>query len=194
MIGRLRGLLIERCPPHLLLEAGGVGYELEAPMTTFYTLPSIGQEAVLYTHLVVREDAHTLYGFADAEQRVLFRSLIRTRGIGARMALAILSGMETAEFVDCVRSGDTARLEKIPGIGRKTAERLLIEMRDRLPAGTETGSARAQAVDASAEAEQALIALGYKSNEARHHVSKIATSGMDSEAIIRAALKRLIPG
>lgn len=193
MIGRLRGLLIERCPPHLLLEVGGIGYELEAPMTTFYTLPPLGQETVLYTHLVVREDAHTLYAFANVEQRSMFRSLICTRGIGARMALAILSGIEIAEFVDCVRSGDTVRLEKIPGIGHKTAERLLLEMRDRLPAGTETDSVKTPAVDASTEAEQALIALGYKSHEARHHVRKIATSGMDSEAIIRAALRQLIP-
>lgn len=195
MIGRLRGILVERSPPRLLLEAGGVGYELEAPLTAFYTLPPVGQEAVLYTHLAVREDAQTLYGFASAGQRHQFRSLVRVSGVGARMALAILSGMEAAEFIDCVRLGDVGRLQRIPGIGRKTAERLLVEMRDRLP---EAAGAPAPVGEASrpaeAEAEHALIALGYRPADARRHVRGVTAPGMDSEAIIRAALKRLVPG
>ena len=190
MIGRLRGVLIERHPPHLLLEVGGVGYELEAPMTAFYALPATGEEAVLYTHLAVRDDAHTLYGFSSTDQRSLFRSLIRVTGVGARMALAILSGMEAAEFINCVHLGDIDRLQKIPGIGRKTAERLLVEMRDRLPT---TAAPSPQPTDAGAEAERALVALGYKPQEAKHHVRQVTTPGMNSEAIIRAALKQLIP-
>ena len=194
MIGRLRGILVERQPPRLLLDVQGVYYELEAPMTVFYVLPAVGTEVMLYTHLVVREDARLLYGFADDQQRQLFRSLLRVSGIGARTALAILSGMEAADFTRCVHTGDCARLQKVPGIGRKTAERLLVEMRDRLPEAGSELSVGGQPMDAGTEAEHALIALGYKPQEARLHVRQVAAAGMDSEAIIRAALQRLIPG
>ncbi|HHQ41473.1 MAG TPA: Holliday junction branch migration protein RuvA, partial [Chromatiales bacterium] len=132
MIGRLRGVVAEKRPPFLLLEVGGVGYELEAPMSTFYRLPPVGGEAVLLTHLVVRDDAQQLFGFATAAERDLFRALIRVSGVGAKMALAILSGISAEAFARCVHEGDSAALVRLPGIGRKTAERLIVEMRDRI--------------------------------------------------------------
>ena len=135
MIGLLRGRLLARQPPSLLLDVQGVGYEVDAPMTTFYELPDAGAEVTLYTHLAVREDAHTLYGFLKLSDRNLFRTLLRVNGVGARLALAILSGMETSRFIRCVQEGDTAALVRLPGIGKKTAERLVIELRDRLETG-----------------------------------------------------------
>ncbi|MCU7878662.1 MAG: Holliday junction branch migration protein RuvA, partial [Candidatus Thiodiazotropha sp. (ex Lucinoma borealis)] len=132
MIGRLRGELVHKQAPHLLIDINGVGYELEAPLSTFFTLPEIGQQVILYTHLAIREDAHVLYAFATQSERTLFRSLLKVSGIGAKMALAILSGMSADEFSRCVETEDVASLVRLPGIGRKTAERLIVEMRDRL--------------------------------------------------------------
>ncbi|HHH45543.1 MAG TPA: Holliday junction branch migration protein RuvA [Thiotrichales bacterium] len=199
MIGFLRGRLAGRQPPTLWLEVGGVGYEVEAPMTTFYDLPADGSEVVLHTHLVVREDAHVLYGFSRRSDRELFRTLIRITGVGPRMALAILSGMPAEEFVRTVQEGEAKALTRIPGIGRKTAERLVVELRDRLeawgapqPAGT--GQATVAALDPVEEAVTALIALGYKPAEASRMVRGVATEGLGAEDIIRQALQKAVKG
>lgn len=193
MIGRIRGVILEKQPPYLLIEAGGIGYELEAPMTTFYKLPETGEDVMLYTHLVVREDAHLLFGFASERERKLFRSLLKVNGIGARLALAILSGMDAEDFARIVHDGDANQLTHLPGVGRKTAERLIMEMRDRLKdwqpsAPTDSGSTSAED-DVSADAISALIALGYKPQEASKHVYAVAAPGMSSEELIREALK-----
>ena len=195
MIGLLRGTILARQPPHLLLEVQGVGYELEAPMTTFYDLPATGGVVTLYTHLAVREDAHLLYGFAKITDRDLFRHLLRVNGVGARLALTILSGMDAGAFAGCIQAGDTAALVRLPGVGRKTAERLVIEMRDRLDslAGislTPLGSAAARAPSSPLEdAVTALIGLGYKPQEASRMVRAIDTAELTSEEIIRTALQ-----
>lgn len=197
MIGRIRGIILEKRPPHLLLDVNGIGYELEAPMTTFYTLPDVGQEIHIYTHLAIREDAHLLFGFGTEDERRLFRTLIKVNGVGARMALTILSGMESSEFVLCIQSGDTDRLVKLPGVGKKTAERLVVELRDRITdwqsaAGfnNETsGRPERPGQDPSRDAVSALIALGYKPQEASRYVEAVSSEGMDSETIIREALR-----
>jgi len=193
VIGRLHGILLHKEPPALLVDVGGVGYELEAPMTTFYELPAVGEKVTLYTHLVVREDAHLLYGFAREAQRRLFRALLKVNGVGPRVALAVLSGLSDEEFTRCVADEDIARLTKVPGIGRKTAERLVIEMRDKLPAdvataapATDTASTPADPVS---EAVSALVALGYKPNEASRAVRGVSAKGLSAEEIIRQALK-----
>ena len=192
MIGRLHGVLLRKEPPALLIDVGGVGYELEAPMTTFYELPAVGQPVTLHTHLVVREDAHLLYGFARESQRRLFRDLLKVNGVGPRVALAVLSGLSDEEFVRSVAEGDVARLTQVPGIGRKTAERLIVEMRDKLP--TDLG-ALAPAHTATVPADpigvavSALVSLGYKLPEASRMVRGIATKGLSTEEIIRQALK-----
>ncbi len=196
MIGRLRGVVAEKRPPYLLLDVGGVGYELEAPMSTFYRLPPVGGEAVLLTHLVVRDDAQQLFGFATAAERDLFRALIRVSGVGAKMALAILSGISAEAFARCVHEGDSAALVRLPGIGRKTAERLIVEMRDRIaPPGEAAaegacGEAPAAAPgDPVADAVSALVALGYRPAEASRMVDAVETDGRSSEEIIRLALQ-----
>jgi Holliday junction DNA helicase RuvA len=194
MIGHLRGGLAAKQPPHLLLEVNGVGYEVEAPMSTFYKLPAVGEEIHLYTHLVVREDAHLLFGFASERERRLFRTLLRVNGIGARMALTILSGIEPDMLVQCIAAGDADRLVRLPGIGRKTAERLIVEMRDRLKnweaaSGADRDRRPAKPANAADEAVSALIALGYKPQEASRFVHAVATEAMGSEEIIREALK-----
>ncbi|MGB7934161.1 MAG: Holliday junction branch migration protein RuvA [Gammaproteobacteria bacterium] len=195
MIGLLRGTILDKQPPHLLLEVQGVGYELEAPMTTFYELPATGGVVTLYTHLAVREDAHLLYGFAKTTERDLFRHLLRVNGVGARLALTILSGMDAGAFAGCIQAGDTAALVRLPGVGRKTAERLVVEMRDRLDslAGislTQSGSAAARAPSSPLEdAVTALIGLGYKPQEASRMVRAIDTAELTSEEIIRTALQ-----
>lgn len=195
MIGTLRGILVAKAPPQLLLEVGGVGYELEAPMSTFYTLPAIGQELHLLTHLVVREDAHTLYGFATETERRLFRDLLRVTGIGPRLALAILSGTSVEAFTQCVLAQDVGALTKIPGVGRKTAERLLVEMRDRLQAvaqlaGTPlSGDGGPAGIGAEAEALSALVALGYKPVEASRLLKGVSMPGASTEDLIRGALQ-----
>jgi Holliday junction DNA helicase RuvA len=172
----------------------GVGYEVEAPMSTFYKLPAVGEEIHLYTHLVVREDAHLLFGFASERERRLFRTLLRVNGIGARMALTILSGIEPDMLVQCIAAGDADRLVRLPGIGRKTAERLIVEMRDRLKnweaaSGADRDRRPAKPANAADEAVSALIALGYKPQEASRFVHAVATEAMGSEEIIREALK-----
>ena len=190
MIGFLKGVLLAKHPPSLLLDVGGVGYEVEAPMSTFYALPDVGSRAELFTHLVVREDAHTLFGFASQAERQLFRDLLKVSGIGARMALAILSGSSVEGFARCLRAG-VASLTRIPGIGKKTAERLVVEMRDRLerspvPVG---GAGAASAASASDEAQDALVALGYKPAEAQRLIRSVSAEGKSTEEVIRAALQ-----
>ncbi|MEJ2687090.1 MAG: Holliday junction branch migration protein RuvA [Gammaproteobacteria bacterium] len=201
MIGFLRGKLLAKSPPHLLLDVHGVGYEVEAPMTTFYDLPAVGAEVTLHTHLVVREDAHTLYGFTRAGDRALFRSLLRVNGVGARLALAILSGMEAGAFAQCIQAHDTAALTRLPGVGKKTAERLLMEMRDRLPGVGSDGaspvfSGAAPAANGEAdpvqEAVGALVALGYKPQEASRMVRAVAASDLSAEQMIRQALQATV--
>jgi holliday junction DNA helicase RuvA len=196
MIGRLRGELVSKQPPFLLVEVQGVGYEIEAPLSTFYNLPEPGGQITLHTHLHVREDAHVLYGFGSESERGLFRSLIRVSGVGAKMALAILSGMNAEEFARCVMDGDTASLVRLPGIGRKTAERLLVEMRDRigsLPATAAVAGGRPAAAaarpDPVSDAVSALVSLGYKPQEASRLVSAVESEAERSEDLIRLALK-----
>lgn len=197
MIGRLRGVLVWKQPPYLLIDVHGVGYELEASLTTFQTLPEVGAEVTLHTHLAVREDAHTLYGFASTDERSLFRNLVRVTGIGPRLALLILSGMSVELFGRCVREGDANALIRLPGIGKKTAERLIIEMRDRIgalelqPDAVVLAGGRVLAPDASpvSDAISALVALGYKLPEASRMVQALETDGLTSEAIIRQALQ-----
>jgi len=194
VIGFLRGRLAAKQPPQLVLDVGGVGYEVEAPMSTFYGLPSVGAEVQLHTHLVVREDAHVLYGFGTERERSLFRELIKVSGVGPRIGLAILSGITVDEFHRCVETHDSASLVRVPGIGRKTAERLVIELRDRLKglpgeafvpgAGVAGGSGTAQA-----EAFAALVALGYKPPEVTRLLQKVDPSVSATEELIRHALR-----
>lgn len=196
MIGRLAGRLIEKRAPWIVVDCHGVGYEVEVPMTTIWALPEINSDVILLTHLVVREDAQLLFGFATAAERDLFRALIKVSGIGAKVALAILSGIETDEFVRCVHEKNTARLTALPGIGKKTAERLIVEMRDRVGDWAPTvavpaqpsGSSRADAVS---DAISGLIALGYKPPEASRLVLEIDTTDKTSDVIIREVLQRL---
>jgi Holliday junction DNA helicase RuvA len=199
VIGRLRGEVVYKHPPQLMIEVNGVGYELEAPMSTFYDLPAVGQTVVLFTHLAVREDAHVLYGFGHESERALFRALLKVSGVGAKMALAILSGMSADEFARCVQTDDTGALTRLPGIGKKTAERLIVEMRDRLdkldaPGGTVRVAGRSAAVpsDPVSDAVGALIALGYKPPDASRMVRAVESEGLSSEEIIRAALKATV--
>ena len=195
MIGSLRGVLIAKVPPQLVLEVGGIGYEIEAPMSTFYMLPPVGHELRLLTHLVVREDAHMLYGFATDTERQLFRDLLRVTGIGPKLALAILSGSSVEAFTQCVLAQDAAALTRIPGVGRKTAERLLVEMRDRLQAavqasgGTLAGASGGATAGAEAEALSALVALGYKPAEASRLLQAVRAPGASTEDLIRGALQ-----
>ena len=199
MIGFLRGVLREKQPPGLLVDVQGVGYEIEAPMTTFYDLPAIGESVTLFTHLAVREDAHILYGFSKQSDRRLFRTLIKVNGVGAKLALTILSGMEAGQFAACVQAGDTAALTRLPGIGKKTAERLVVEIRDRLtdweaPASA-TGSAASAGPDVVSpveEAVSALIALGYKPQDASRMVRAIDSKALSTEDIIRTALQATV--
>ncbi len=206
MIGRLRGQVVWKQAPQLLIDVNGVGYEVEATMNTFYTLPLDAAEVILYTHLVVREDAQLLYAFASEAERAMFRGLIKINGVGAKMALTILSGMSIDDFACCIREGDVATLTRLPGVGKKTAERLIIEMRDRLDklitnigstSGTEQSSIGATdpAVprkDAVGDAVSALVALGYKAAEASRMVRSVESEGLASEAIIRAALQATV--
>ena len=197
MIGFLRGTLLKKQPPLLILDVNGVGYEIDAPMTTFYILPDIGSEIEIFTHLVIRDDAHLLFGFATENERHLFRNLIKVNGVGAKMALTILSGIEADEFSQCIQNNDAERLIKLPGVGKKTAERLIIEMRDRLdnlPKLTishENNKARAYTAPVD-EAVSALISLGYKPSEASRYVLAIAEDDMSSEELIRKALKHSV--
>jgi Holliday junction DNA helicase RuvA len=201
MIGRLRGEIAVKQPPELLLDVNGIGYEILAPMSTFYELPPVGEQITLFTHLAIRDDAHVLYGFAQVSERALFRGLLKVNGVGAKMALAILSGMSADEFSRCVQTNDTASLVRLPGIGKKTAERLIIEMRDRLQKLLDlpkTGVMTAiptplnqVAASPANDAIDALIALGYKPADASNMVRVVESDGLASESIIRAALKAL---
>ena len=188
MIGRLTGTLLEKQPPMIALDVQGVGYELDVPMSTLYQLPASGSTITLYTHLVVRDDAHLLYGFATDEERQLFRQLLRVSGVGARTALAVLSGLSVSELHQAIASQETGRITKIPGIGKKTAERLMLELRDKLSthAGGLTGAEPTQRDDAL----RALLALGYKDKEAGAALAKVAPELSLSESI-RSALQLL---
>ena len=208
MIGRLRGILIEKQAPEILLECNGVGYEVTLPMTSFYHLPKLEQEAVIYTHFVVREDAQLLYGFANQTERKLFRLLIKVNGVGPKLALAILSNMSAGQFVHCVNLDDVATIVKIPGVGKKTAERLLIEMRDKLKdwsndiATPATDNMPIDLISADSslvavasnkdDAITALVSLGYKPGQADKAVKAIYTDDMSSEELIRDALKSML--
>jgi Holliday junction DNA helicase RuvA len=202
MIGRLRGILLEKQPPYLLLDVNGVGYELQAPMTTFYRLPGLGAEVILHTHLSITENLHQLFGFAEQRDRSLFRTLIKVNGVGPKLAIAILSGMESDDIARCVRDNNIKALTKVPGIGQKTAERLVIELRDRLktwdlPQGDMLAHGEIQSIvsdnDTYAEAESALIALGYKPVDAAKLIAAAARQKPDasSEELIRIALRSL---
>jgi len=201
VIGYLRGTLLEKQPPHVLLDVNGVGYELEVPMTTLFQLPAVGEPLVLHTHLVVREDAQLLYGFFAKRDRALFRELIRLNGVGPKLALALMSGMSVDELIQCVNAEDTSRLMKVPGVGKKTAERLLVELKDRFknwdstPLAGQTGieptqnSTVTQAHSAEHDAVSALVSLGFKPAEASRSVSTVFEEGLSSEDLIRRALK-----
>lgn len=206
MIGLIRGQLIEKQPPDILIDAGGVGYEVQLPMTSFYQLPEIGQQATVYIHFVVREDAQLLFGFADKSERALFRELIKVNGVGPKLALTILSGMSAAQFIQCVSRDDYTGLVKLPGVGKKTAERLVIEMRDRLKKLSEQGDGAAHlpampvpsdgttfvAVnDVKEDAMSALVALGYKPAQAAKVVNSVFRQEASSEELIREALKSM---
>jgi Holliday junction DNA helicase RuvA len=194
MIGSLHGRLIFKQAPQIVLECGGVGYELEMPMSTFLDLPETGADLFLYTHLLVREDAQILYGFATNDERLLFRTLLKVNRVGAKMALGVLSAMTANDFRRCVEYEDTTTLSKIPGVGKKTAERLIIEMRDRidkvLPAAAGAAPLSAEA-SARSEASDALVSLGYKPNEVNKLIAKLDTDNLSAEDIIRQALKQV---
>jgi Holliday junction DNA helicase RuvA len=196
VIGFLRGKLAFKAPPLLMLDVNGVGYEVEAPMTTFYNLPAIGSEIILHTHLVVREDAHILFGFSTEADRSMFRTLIKVNGVGPKLALTILSGQSAEEFHRCIHNNDTQALVRLPGVGKKTAERLVIEMRDRLPdlgdsAGSSViGADKIQPLNnPKQEAISALCSLGYKPLDAGKMVQNISVEGKSCEDIIRLALQ-----
>ncbi len=204
MIGQIRGILIEKKPPEILVDVGGITYEIQVPMSTLYQLPDVGQEVVLHTHFVVRDDAQLLYGFCYTKDKTLFRSLIRVNGVGPRMALVILSGMEPDEFVRVVRNNDVTAMVNMPGIGKKTAERLIVEMRDRLSewqASEGAGSAPETQDSASTikvfskDAEAALIGLGYKPQQAARAIAQVLKDNLeitDSEELIRLSLKSIV--
>ncbi|GLX77243.1 Holliday junction ATP-dependent DNA helicase RuvA [Thalassotalea insulae] len=205
MIGRLRGTLVEKLPPEILIECAGIGYEVTMPMTSIYALPELEQQATVYTHFVVREDAQLLYGFANKVERKLFRLLIKVNGVGPKLALAILSGMSADQFVSCVMHDDLSTIVKIPGVGKKTAERLLIEMRDRLKDWhSDAGTAVTDTIqltpvngtsfvnNAKGDAVNALVSLGYTQGQADKAIKAVFTAGMNSEDLIRDALKAML--
>ena len=197
MIARLAGMLIAKQPPLLVIDVAGVAYEVEAPLSVFYDLPETGQPVVLLTHLQVKEDAHTLYGFSSESQRLLFRRLLKISGIGAKLALVILSGASAEDLTRYVLTADTAALTRLPGIGKKTAERIIIELRDKLDGlATKDGgtlhTAGTQPVAAASEATHAMASLGYKPQEASRMVRNVAKPDMSAEEIIRRALQSTI--
>lgn len=204
MIGRLRGNILEKQPPLVLIETNGVGYEVHMPMTCFYELPELNHEAVIFIHFVVREDAQLLFGFNSKQERALFRELIKVNGVGPKLALAILSGMSAQQFVNAVEKEEIAALVKLPGVGKKTAERLVVEMKDRFKGmhgdlfggdsafALTTPSTAPATNDAEGEAVAALVALGYKPQEASRMISKIGKPDADCETLIREALRAAI--
>lgn len=189
MIGRISGRLIERHPPQVLVDVHGVGYEIDVPMSTFYQLPANGSEVTLYTHLIVREDAHQLYGFASAQERHVFRQLLKISGVGARTALSVLSGMSVSDLREAVSAQDSGRLTRIPGIGKKTAERLLLELKDKLDVIVVSAAATA-AAGAASDILNALLALGYHDKEAQWAIRQLPGNVTVTEGI-RQALKLL---
>jgi Holliday junction DNA helicase RuvA len=195
MIGSLQGKLIAKQAPLIIVECAGVGYEVETPMSTFLELPAVGTEIFLHTHLLVRDDAHALFGFSTKDEKVLFRLLLKVSGVGAKMSLAILSGMGVSDFERCVRYEDTAMLVKIPGVGKKTAERLIIELRDKIeqsPAQAIMAKAGKVVTDARSEAIDALVALGYKPAEVKRLLAKLDIEDKSAEDIIRLALRQAV--
>ncbi|MET3998937.1 Holliday junction branch migration protein RuvA [Marinobacterium sp. MBR-109] len=208
MIGHLRGRILEKQPPWMLLDVNGVGYEIEASMNTFYKLPEVGAEVSLHTHFVVREDAQLLYGFADQQEKLLFRSLIKVNGVGPKLALSILSGISAGDFIRSVHNEDTTALVRVPGVGKKTAERLIVEMKDRLnqlqlptltelelSSGNHSEIVMPAVTDHRGEAESALIALGYKPQQATRAIEQAAQALGDdavTEALIRHALRTMV--
>ena len=194
MIGRLRGQIAQISPQQLLIDVGGVGYEVEISLNTFAALADIKGEAIVFTHLVVREDAQLLFGFSSADERELFRTLIKVNGVGPKMALAILSGLDASSFAACILDGDVKTLTGLPGVGKKTAERLIIEMRDKVTtlAGEHRPEIDAVTANIADDAEAALIGLGYRPQEAALALSKLEDPGQDLEALIKQALKILM--
>ena len=197
MIGFVRGILAHKEPPWLVVDVGGVGYEIEAPMSTIFQLPNVGDEVHLCTHLVSREDQQTLFGFHTEAERRLFRNLIKVSGVGAKLALTILSGISVDGFVQCVQTEDAAALVRLPGIGRKTAERLILDMRDRLdaaaPGAAFTSSGSAEPASARADAFNALVSLGYKAAEVQKMLDRVETDGVATEDILRSVLRAAAP-
>ena len=193
MIGRIAGILLEKNPPHLLVDCGGVGYEIDVPMSTFYNLPSTGEKIVLLTQLIVREDAHLLYGFGTAQERSTFRELLKISGIGARMALAVLSGMSVQELSQAVTLQDAVRLTRVPGIGKKTAERLLLELKGKLGADLGAAANAVSAPDHATDILNALLALGYSEKEALAAIKNVPAGTGVSEGI-KLSLKALSKG
>jgi len=202
MIGRLKGEIIYKKPPQLLIDVNGVGYEVAAPMTTFYELPEAGQKTILLTHMIVREDAQLLYGFATDNEREMFRQLIKINGVGPKLALTILSGISSAELARCVSDHDVISLVKLPGVGKKTAERLIVELADKLKLfpsiekiqSDERGEVMTAQENPLVEAESALIALGYKAQEALKMIKAVDSKGLNSEQLIRQALQSAVSG
>jgi Holliday junction DNA helicase RuvA len=193
MIGQLRGILAEKKPPFLIVDINGVGYEVQASMTTIYALPGVGEKVFLYTHFVVREDAQLLYGFATERERLVFRELIKVNGVGPKLALAILSGMDINNLLQSINDRDSSRLMKIPGVGKKTAERLIIEMKDGSFSDIVLTSNNKVATDsAEQDAVSALVALGYKLSDAQTRVRKVYTADANSETLIRLALQSMV--
>ncbi len=188
MIGRIKGLLVEKNPPLVAVDVNGITYELDAPMSTIYELPDVGSEVYLYTHLLVREDAHLLFGFISAREREFFRILLKVNGVGAKIAVAILSGLSVDELSDVVQQKDISRISKVPGIGKKTAERLILELRDKLSfvSSGESNSSGGEFEDAVG----ALVALGYSDRDARNALSKVS-GGLTVPELIRQALRIL---
>ncbi len=205
MIGRLNGVLVEKQPPEILLEVSGVGYEVQMPMTCFYDLPKVGDNAIVYTHFVVREDAQLLFGFNNKTERALFRELLKANGVGPKLGLAILSGMSAQQFVSCVNNEDATALVKLPGVGKKPAERLVLEMKDRLKnwgndlftpfsdsAVIEPASDATIANNAADDAVSALVALGYKLPQAQKAVKSVSKPDMSTEVLIKESLKSML--
>ena len=202
MIGRLFGQVVDKQAPDLLIDVNGVGYEVQLPLTSFYELPEVGENATVFTHFVVREDAQLLYGFSSKQERALFRLLIKANGVGPKLGLTILSGLTAEQFVQCVEHDDVTTLVKLPGVGKKTAERLLIEMRDRIKDLNMTPSSPFGPIDSMAspliksngleDATSALVSLGYSSQQAQKAVKSVYNDGDDSEVVIRNALKSML--
>ncbi|XOV78573.1 MAG: Holliday junction branch migration protein RuvA [Aestuariibacter sp.] len=202
MIGFVRGKLVDKCPPDVLVDVAGVGYELQMPMTSIYDLPEVGNDVKIFTHFVVREDAQLLFGFNNKQERALFRELIKANGVGPKMALGIMSGMTAGQFIQVVNQGDVSTLVKLPGVGKKTAERLIVEMKDRLknlfgdadtitaqPLAMQPANITSSEVGAKDEAISALVALGYKQAQAINMVKAVSQQANSSEEIIREALR-----